>query len=52
MESTAPARFHEIKGQFPVIAEEKKAIMEEIVKIQGEKYADSQFPIRKRNDKL
>lgn len=34
MESTAPARFNEIKDQFPALAEEKKAIIEEIVKIQ------------------
>ena len=34
MESTAPACFHEIKDQFPVLPEEKKAIIEEIVKIQ------------------
>ena len=34
MESTAPKRFEEIKNQFPVLAEEKKVIIEEIVKIQ------------------
>ena len=34
MESTAPKRFKEIKNQFPVLAEEKKVIIEEIVKIQ------------------
>lgn len=34
MESTAPERFNEIKDQFPVLPEEKKAIIEEIVKIQ------------------
>lgn len=34
MESTAPERYEELKGQFPVLAEEKKAIIEEIVKIQ------------------
>lgn len=34
MESTEPARFNEIKEQFPAIAEEKKAIIEEIIKIQ------------------
>ena len=34
MESTAPERFEEIKAQFPYLSEEKKAIIEEIVKIQ------------------
>ena len=34
MESTAPDRFNEIKEQFPYLAEEKKAIIDEIVKIQ------------------
>lgn len=34
MESTAPVQFEEIKEQFPILAEEKKAIIEEIVKIQ------------------
>ena len=34
MESTAPKRFEEIKNQFPALAEEKKVIIEEIVKIQ------------------
>ena len=34
MESTAPERYEEIKEQFPFLAEEKKAIIEEIVKIQ------------------
>ncbi len=34
MESTAPKRFEKIKAQFPFLAEEKKAIIEEIVKIQ------------------
>ena len=34
MESTAPDRFEEIKEQFPCLAEEKKHIIDEIVKIQ------------------
>ena len=34
MESTAPDRFNEIKDQFPYLAEEKKVIIDEIVKIQ------------------
>ena len=34
MESTAPDRFDEIKEQFPYLAEEKKTIIDEIVKIQ------------------
>ena len=34
MESTAPDRFDEIKDQFPYLAEEKKVIIDEIVKIQ------------------
>lgn len=34
MESTAPERYEEMKEQFPFLAEEKKAIIEEIVKIQ------------------
>ena len=34
MESTAPGRFEEMKSQFPYLSEEKKAIIEEIVKIQ------------------
>ncbi len=34
MESTAPERFREIKDSFPVLSEEKKAIIEAIVKIQ------------------
>ena len=34
MESTAPDRFDEIKDQFPYLAEEKKTIIDEIVKIQ------------------
>lgn len=34
MESTAPSRFEEIKSQFPILPDEKKAIIEEIVKIQ------------------
>lgn len=34
MESTAPQRFMEIKDSFPAVCEEKKAIIEEIVKIQ------------------
>ena len=34
MESTAPRRFEEIKTQFPYLSEEKKTIIDEIVKIQ------------------
>lgn len=34
MESTAPTRYEEIKSQFPILPDEKKAIIEEIVKIQ------------------
>lgn len=34
MESTTPNRYEEIKSQFPVLTVEKKAIIEEIVKIQ------------------
>lgn len=34
MESTAPRRFEEIKEQLPVLPEEKKVIIDEIVKIQ------------------
>lgn len=34
METTAPKRYEEIKDQFPFLAEEKKRIIEEIVKIQ------------------
>ena len=34
MESTAPKRYEEIKERFPILANEKKAIIEEIVKIQ------------------
>lgn len=34
MESTAPVKFDEIKDQFPYLADEKKAIIDEIVKIQ------------------
>ena len=34
MESTAPERYEEIKERFPFLANEKKAIIEEIVKIQ------------------
>ena len=34
MESTAPVRFEEIKEQFPYLPEEKKMIIDEIVKIQ------------------
>ncbi len=34
MESTAPDRYEEIKDHFPYIGEDKKAIIEEIVKIQ------------------
>lgn len=34
MESTAPHRFAEIKGSLPILPEEKKEIIEEIVRIQ------------------
>lgn len=34
MESTAPERYKEIAGSFPELSEEKKAIIEQIVKIQ------------------
>ena len=34
MESTAPEHYEEIKSQFPILPDEKKKIIEEIVKIQ------------------
>ncbi len=34
MESTAPDRYEELKENLPVVSEEKKAIIEEIVKVQ------------------
>lgn len=36
MESTAPEEYERIKSQFPVLSPEKKAIIEEIVKLQVE----------------
>ena len=54
MESTAPSRFEEIKEQFPPLAEEKKAIIEEIVKIQVgwmEEFA-SEYPYMAGNSRV
>ena len=54
MESTAPERYEEIKEQFPALAEEKKAIIEEIVKIQVtwmEKFA-LQYPHMAGNSRV
>lgn len=53
MESTAPSRFEEIKNQFPYLPEEKKNIIEEIVKIQVawmEEFA-SQYPYMAGNSR-
>lgn len=53
MESTAPSRFEEIKNQFPDLPEEKKNIIEEIVKIQVawmEEFA-SQYPYMAGNSR-
>ena len=53
MESTAPSRFEEIKNQFPHLPEEKKNIIEEIVKIQVtwmEEFA-SQYPYMAGNSR-
>ena len=53
MESTAPSRFDEIKNQFPDLPEEKKNIIEEIVKIQVtwmEEFA-SQYPYMAGNSR-
>ena len=54
MESTAPERFDEIKEQFPYLAEEKKAIIDEIVKIQVawmEEFAD-EYPYMAGNSRV
>ena len=54
MESTAPARFEEIKSQFPYLAEEKKIIIDEIVKVQVawmEEFA-SQYPYMAGNSRV
>ena len=54
MESTAPGRFNEIKEQFPYLAEEKKAIIDEIVKIQVswmEEFA-SEYPYMAGNSRV
>ena len=54
MESTAPGRFEEIKAQFPYLAEEKKTIIDEIVKIQVswmEEFA-SEYPYMAGNSRV
>lgn len=54
MESTAPERFEEIKNRFPHLAEEKIAIIEEIVKIQVawmEEFASS-YPYMAGNSRV
>lgn len=54
MESTAPAGFEEIKDQFPYLAEEKKMIIDEIVKIQVswmEEFA-SRYPYMAGNSRV
>lgn len=40
MESTAPERYEELKAYFPVLSDEKKAIIEQIVKIQMQMVED------------
>ncbi len=40
MESTAPERYEEIKAYFPVLSDEKKAVIEQIVKIQMQMVED------------
>lgn len=54
MESTAPKRYEEIKAQFPFLAEEKKTIIEEIVKIQVSWMEDfsSQYPYMAGNSRV
>ena len=54
MESTAPARFEEIKNQFPYLAEEKKMIIDEIVKIQVSWMEDfaSKYPYMAGNSRV
>ena len=54
MESTAPSRYNEIKDQFPYLAEEKKTIIDEIVKIQVswmEEFA-SKYPYMAGNSRV
>ena len=54
MESTAPARFEEIKENFPYLSEEKKVIIDEIVKIQVawmEEFA-SEYPYMAGNSRV
>ena len=54
MESTAKERYEEIKWQFPFLAEEKKTIIEEIVKIQVnwmEEFA-SKYPYMAGNSRV
>lgn len=54
MESTAPNRYKELKEQFPVLPEEKKTIIEEIVKIQVtwmEEFA-AQYPYMAGNSRV
>ena len=54
MESTAPVKFDEIKEQFPYLADEKKAIIDEIVKIQVawmEEFA-SKYPYMAGNSRV
>ena len=54
MESTVPCRYEEIKDQFPVLPEEKKEIIDEIVKIQVawmEEFA-SEYPCMARNSRV
>ena len=54
MESTAPKRFEEMKENFPYLSEEKKVIIDEIVKIQVawmEEFA-SEYPYMAGNSRV